>query len=331
MGKNPSIAVIGSGSWATALVKILSQNNDRVGWWLRHDEDILHVQIHHHNPKYLSEVELDVDKLDMDSDICAVAEDSDILVLAIPSAFLAEAIEPLRDLLPTKMVFSAVKGIVPQTHQIVGEFLHDHFGLDYSQFGAILGPCHAEEVALERLSYLTIASQNEQLSKALAKKVSGPAIQTNCTDDIYGTEYASVLKNIYAIAAGICHGLGYGDNFQAVLVSNALVEMKRFIKAVQPMKRDISKTAYSGDLFVTMYSPFSRNRTLGNLIGKGYTVRSAMLEMSMVAEGYYATKLIRDVKKSREVRMPIASAVYKILYEGKPAKKVIRELAEKLK
>ncbi len=331
MGKNPSIAVIGSGSWATALVKILSQNNDRVGWWVRHDEDIMHIQIHHHNPKYLSEVELDVEKLDMDSDIVSVAEDSDILVLAVPSAFLAEAIEPLREILPTKMVFSAVKGIVPQTHQIVGEFLHDSFGLDYSQFGAILGPCHAEEVALERLSYLTIASQSDELAKVLSKKLSGPAIQTNCTDDIYGTEYSSVLKNIYAIAAGICHGLGYGDNFQAVLVSNALVEMKRFIKAVQPMKRDISKTAYSGDLFVTMYSPFSRNRTLGNLIGKGYTVRSAMLEMSMVAEGYYASKLIRDVKKSREVRMPIASAVYKILYEGKAPKKVIRELAEKLK
>ncbi|MFZ8866353.1 MAG: NAD(P)H-dependent glycerol-3-phosphate dehydrogenase [Schleiferiaceae bacterium] len=331
MGKNPSIAVLGSGSWATALVKILSQNNDRVGWWVRSDETILHVQIHHHNPKYLSEVELDVDKLDMDSDIRAVAEEADILVLAIPSAFLAEAIEPIRDLLPSKNVFSAVKGIVPQTHQIVGEYLHDSFGLSYQQFGAVLGPCHAEEVALERLSYLTIASQNDQLARIMAKKVSGPAIQTNCTDDIYGTEYASVLKNIYAIAAGICHGLGYGDNFQAVLVSNALVEMKRFIKAVEPMKRDISRTAYSGDLFVTMYSPFSRNRTLGNLIGKGYTVRSAMLEMSMVAEGYYATKLIRDVKKSREVRMPIASAVYKILYEGKPPKKVVRELAEKLK
>ncbi|HAG49458.1 MAG TPA: glycerol-3-phosphate dehydrogenase, partial [Cryomorphaceae bacterium] len=185
--------------------------------------------------------------------------------------------------------------------------------------------------ALERLSYLTIASQNDDLSRIMSKKLRGPAIQTNCSDDIYGTEYASVLKNIYAIAAGICHGLGYGDNFQAVLVSNALREMRRFIKVVDPMKRDISDTAYSGDLFVTMYSPFSRNRTLGNLIGKGYTVRSAMLEMSMVAEGYYAAKLIRDVKKSKEVRMPIASAVYKILYEGKSAKKVVRELAEKLK
>ena len=308
MEKNPSIAVIGSGSWATALVKILSQNTDRIGWWVRSDESILHVQIHHHNPRYLSEVELDVEKLELDSDIRAVALEADILVLAVPSAFLAEAIEPIRDLIPKKHVFSAIKGIVPQTHQIVGEYLHDSFGLDYSRFGVILGPCHAEEVALERLSYLTIASQNDDLSRIMSKKLRGPAIQTNCSDDIYGTEYASVLKNIYAIAAGICHGLGYGDNFQAVLVSNALREMRRFIKVVDPMKRDISDTAYSGDLFVTMYSPFSRNRTLGNLIGKGYTVRSAMLEMSMVAEGYYAAKLIRDVKKSKEARMPMASA-----------------------
>lgn len=331
MGKNPKIAVLGGGSWATAIVKMLTQNEDYVGWWVRREEVAAHIRQFHHNPNYLSDVALETDKIYVDHDLMSVASQAEILVLAVPSAFLAEAIEPLRELLPQKWVISAVKGIEPGSHQIIGEYLHDNIGLDYSRFGAIVGPCHAEEIALERLSYLTVASENEKLSNAVAEKLRGSYVKVRCTADIYGTEYAAVLKNIYAIAAGLAQGLGYGDNFQAVLVSNALREMKRVIGAVHPIKRQIIQTEYSGDLFVTMYSPFSRNRRLGLLLGKGYSLSAARAEMSMVAEGYYAAKLIREVKRDREVKMPIASAVYKVLYEKASPKKTLRALAEKLK
>jgi glycerol-3-phosphate dehydrogenase (NAD(P)+) len=251
-------------------------------------------------------------------------------VLAVPSAFLKSALENLHVSLKGKKVFSAIKGIVPDSNQIVGEFMHDTYGVDYSDFGVIVGPCHAEEVALERLSYLTVASESADAAKYMAEMLACTYLRTSVSDDIYGTEYAAVLKNIYSLACGICNGLGYGDNFQAVLVSNAVQEMKRFIKAVHPIKRDINGSAYLGDLLVTAYSQFSRNRTFGTMIGKGYTVRSTMLEMNMVAEGYYATKLIKSVRKNHDVRMPIANAVYKILYEGESARKTMAKLAEKL-
>ena len=330
MRKNSSIAILGSGSWATALVKLISPNSESLSWWVRDEASIMHIQLHQHNPKYLTDAELDIEKVHIDNDILKISKNADILILAIPSAYLAEAIIPIRSIIKEKFIVSAIKGIIPETHQTVGEYLHSEIGMDYSNFGAILGPCHAEEVALEKLSYLTIASKNKGLSRLISKKLSSSAIQTNRTEDIHGSEYASILKNIYAIAAGVSQSLGYGDNFQAVLVSNSMREMKRFIKSVSPLKRDISKTAYSGDLFVTMYSPFSRNRTLGSLIGKGYTVRSAIFEMSMVAEGYFATKHIRNIKKTKDVKMPIASAVYKILYENRSPKKVLSELSEKL-
>ncbi|MDX5326325.1 MAG: glycerol-3-phosphate dehydrogenase, partial [Bacteroidota bacterium] len=205
------------------------------------------------------------------------------------------------------------------------------YEIPISNIGVIMGPCHAEEVALERLSYLTIASETREHARFIASAMRCDYIHTSTSSDIYGTEYAAVLKNIYSLASGICHGLGYGDNFQAVLISNALREMKRFIKAVHPMKRDIAGTAYLGDLLVTAYSQFSRNRLFGTMIGKGYTIRSAMLEMNMVAEGYYAARLIRDVRKKHEVKMPISNAVYKILYEGKNPRKVMEKLAGKLK
>jgi glycerol-3-phosphate dehydrogenase (NAD(P)+) len=228
------------------------------------------------------------------------------------------------------VIFSAIKGIVPDENLIVGEFFNQRYNIPLEDIGVITGPCHAEEVALERLSYLTVASTNPDHSAFMAAHLACDYIKTCESDDIYGTEYAAVLKNIYALAAGICHGLGYGDNFQAVLVSNAIREMKRFMKAVHPLKRDINGSAYLGDLLVTAYSQFSRNRLFGTMIGKGYTIRSAMMEMNMVAEGYYATKLIQLVKKEHEVKMPIARAVYKILYEGKNPKQVMGKLAQKL-
>lgn len=324
------IAVIGGGSWATAIVKMLTENNDYVGWWMRNEDSVLQIKRLHHNPHYLSSVELMTEKIDVTTDLDHIVEEADTLIFAVPSAFLKSALQNLSASLEGKLIFSAIKGIVPDENLIVGEFFNQQYNIPLENIGVITGPCHAEEVALERLSYLTIASHNENNARELAAHMESEYIKTNISDDIYGTEYAAVLKNIYALAAGICHGLGYGDNFQAVLVSNAIREMKRFMKAVHPIKRDINDSAYLGDLLVTAYSQFSRNRTFGNMIGKGYTIRSAMLEMNMVAEGYYAANLIREVRKDYSVKMPIAHAVYKVLYEGKQPKKVMQKLAEKL-
>lgn len=324
------IAVIGGGSWATALVKIVTENNGSVGWWIRNEDNIQHLKLHKHNPNYLRSVEFPMDRIHLSSDIDEIVKEADCLIFAIPSAFLKNALSNLTVDISQKLIFSAIKGIVPDENLIVGEFFNEKYAIPLDNIGVISGPCHAEEVALERLSYLTLACINTEKAEALAKEMNGDYIKTTISDDIYGTEYAAVLKNIYAIASGICHGLGYGDNFQAVLVSNATREMKKFIKAVHPIKRDINDSAYLGDLLVTAYSQFSRNRTLGNMIGKGYTVGSAILEMNMVAEGYYAANLIRQVRKIHDVRMPIANAVYKVLYEGKSPKKIMAKLAEKL-
>lgn len=324
------IAVVGGGSWATALVKIVTEQNENVGWWMRNEESAAHIIKHHHNPNYISSVQLPTEKIDISTDINEVAQNADCLIFAVPSAFLKAALEPLTVDISEKLIFSAIKGIVPEENMIVGEFFNEKFKIPLDRIGVISGPCHAEEVALERLSYLTLACKEPENARALSERMNSHYIKTTISDDIYGTEYAAVLKNIYALASGMCHGLGYGDNFQAVLVSNAIREMKKFIKAVHPIKRDINDSAYLGDLLVTAYSQFSRNRTLGNMIGKGYTVRSAILEMNMVAEGYYAANLIKQVKRAHDIKMPIANAVYKILYENKSPKKVMARLAEKL-
>lgn len=325
-----NIAVIGGGSWATAIVKILSETNDYVGWWMRDAENVMHIKKYHNNKKYLSSVELLTEKIDISTDMDHIVENADCLIVAIPSAFLKNALKHLHISLKDKYVFSAIKGIVPDENLIVGEFFNQHYEVPLEQIGVVTGPCHAEEVALERLSYLTIASLDEKAAARVASLLNCDYIKTNISDDIYGTEYAAVLKNIYALAAGVCHGLGYGDNFQAVLVSNAIREMKRFIKVVHPIKRDINDSAYLGDLLVTAYSQFSRNRMFGNMIGKGYTIRSAMLEMNMVAEGYYAASLIREIKQEKDIKMPIANAVYKVLYKQKNPKKIMAKLAAKL-
>ena len=326
----PAVAVIGGGSWATAIVKILTENNDYIGWWMRNADTVDVIKRTHSNPRYLSSVELATEKIDLDTDINHIVEAATHVIFAVPSAFLKDALKNLRVPLHDKIIYSAIKGIVPDENVIVGEFFHQQYDVPLENIGVITGPCHAEEVALERLSYLTIACQNEEHAQLMADHLNCWYIRTKVSPDIIGTEYAAVLKNIYALAAGIYHGLGYGDNFQAVLVSNAIREMKKFANAVYPIKRDINKSAYLGDLLVTAYSQFSRNRMFGNMIGKGYTVRSAQLEMNMVAEGYYAASLIRLVRKKHEVKMPIANAVYKVLYEGKSPKKVMAKLAEKL-
>ncbi|WP_108422461.1 NAD(P)H-dependent glycerol-3-phosphate dehydrogenase [Flagellimonas amoyensis] len=324
--------VFGGGSWGTAIVKMLLENLDSVGWYMRSDSAIRYIKKEGHNPNYLGSVEFEVEQLHLSHDINEIVEASDVLIFAIPSAFLESELSKLTLSLKDKIVFSAIKGIVPETGLIVGEHFHEHYGIPFENIGVLTGPCHAEEVALERLSYLTIACADAKKAKMVADHVKSEYIRTKISDDIIGTEYAAMLKNIYAIAAGIAHGLGYGDNFQSVLMSNAIREMKRFIDRVYKMKRNINASAYLGDLLVTGYSTFSRNRMFGNMIGKGYTVKSAMMEMNMVAEGYYATKSAHLLMEKREKKSktPIINAVYQILYKNKDPKKVFEKLTEKL-
>ncbi len=333
MTAQPKFAVFGGGSWATALVKMLCENLDEVGWYMRSELTLEYIQREQHNPNYLSSVEFNVEKLKLSSDINELVAYADYLIFAIPSAFLETELKKITTSLKGKIIFSAIKGIVPESSLIVGDHFFTHYQIPFEDIGVITGPCHAEEVALERLSYLTIACADEKKAKLVANALSCEYIKCTTSDDVMGTEYAAMLKNIYALGAGIAHGLGYGDNFQSVLMSNAIREMKRYVKKVHKMKRDINGSAYLGDLLVTGYSTFSRNRMFGTMIGKGYTVKSAMMEMSMVAEGYYATKSAYELNQARGKKMaktPIINAVYAVLYEGKSPKKVFKKLTEKL-
>ncbi|MBS7232735.1 NAD(P)H-dependent glycerol-3-phosphate dehydrogenase [Flavobacterium psychroterrae] len=330
MSENLKFAVIGGGSWATAIAKMLCVNLSEIAWYMRNDAAIEHIQKYKHNPNYLSSVEFDTKKLKLTNNINEAIEYADYVIFAIPSAFLDSELKNLTVSLSDKIIFSAIKGIVPETSLIVGEHFHIQYDIPYYNIGVITGPCHAEEVALERLSYLTIACGDPDKAQIVAKRLSGNYIKAKISDDIIGTEYAAMLKNIYAIAAGIAHGLGYGDNFQSVMMSNGIREMKKFIRKVHKMKRNINDSAYLGDLLVTGYSVFSRNRMFGNMIGKGYTVKSAMMEMSMVAEGYYATKSAYKLNQGYGAKTPIIDAVYAILYEGKDAKSVFKKLTESL-
>ena len=330
MNNQLKVAVLGGGSWATAIVKMLCENLETVGWYMRSTFVLEQIKINKHNPNYLSSAELHPSQLNLSNDINEVVSNYDILIFAIPSAFLTLELKKLTQGLEHKIIFSAIKGIVPETGLIVGEHFYEKYNVPYKNIGVITGPCHAEEVAMERLSYLTIACQDEDKAKTVGGWLQSRYIRVKISDDIIGTEYAAMLKNIFSIAAGISHGLGYGDNFQSVLMSNSIREMKRFIKKVHKMKRNINNSAYLGDLLVTGYSTFSRNRMFGNMIGKGYTVKSAMLEMSMVAEGYYATKSSYKIKNKNGARTPIIDAVYAILYQGKDAKAIFTKLTELL-
>ena len=315
---NRSIAVIGGGSWATAIVKMLCNNakTSPVQWWLRSTTVVEHIQKYRHNPNYLTSVEFDTEKLALSTDLKHVVATADILIMAVPSAFLKEALSSLSpEDFKNKKVFSAIKGIVPEHNLIVGEFFNTEYKVPIENIGVITGPCHAEEVAMEKLSYLTIASQDLENANYVASQLNCRYIKTTVSDDIFGTEYSAVLKNVFAIASGICHGLGYGDNFQAVLISNAIQEIKSFVDVVHPIDRDIKSSAYLGDLLVTAYSQFSRNRMFGNMLGKGYSVKYAQMEMNMVAEGYYGVKCIYEINKKYNVEMPITTAVYHIIYE----------------
>lgn len=329
----PNIAMIGGGSWATAMVKMLTDNlaEKEVYWWMRSTDAIRHIKRFQHNPNYISSVEIKIKEENLSDNVALVISNAEYIVLNVPAAFLKESlfgIEP-KDL-KGKKIISAIKGIVPGDNLIIGEFLHNVYQVAYEDILVVSGPCHAEEVALEKLSYLTIACIDIKKAEDFSSFLNTRYIKTNVSDDIFGTEYAAVLKNIYAIASGICHGIGYGDNFQAVLISNAIREISRFVNKVHPINRDIKESAYLGDLLVTAYSQFSRNRTFGNMVGKGYTVKSAQLEMNMIAEGYYAVKCMHLKQCAIEVDMPILKAVYNILYENRSPQIEMNLLAEQL-
>ncbi len=328
------IAVIGGGSWATALVKMLCNGlaeGEKISWWIRNSEQSDYIKKFKHNPKYLSAVEFDVNKLEFSNSIADVIAANDLLIMAVPSAFLAESLHGLNAAnFKNKIVFSAIKGIIPGPNLIIGDYFNQEFEVAYSHIGVITGPCHAEEVALEKLSYLTVASQTPEYAQDIADRLACRFIRVAVSDDIFGTELSAVLKNVVAIASGICHGLGYGDNFQAVLISNAIQEISRFVDAVHPIDRDIKSSAYLGDLLVTAYSQFSRNRMFGAMIGKGYSVKMAQLEMNMIAEGYYAVKCIQEINQKYNVDMPITNCVYHILYEKIAPAIEVKILTDKL-
>lgn len=331
MIKNARIAILGGGSWATALAKILLTNNIHINWYIRNPEQIDFIKKYYHNPTYLSSTYLDVNNIRFYSSVKQAVDASDMLIFAIPSPFLKDSLHVQGLDFNDKFIVSAIKGIIPKENLTIAEFFNKHYQIPFNSIGIISGPCHAEEVALERLSYLTIAVKETEAGNLIADKLKCHYIKTNVINDIYGTEYAAVLKNIIAIAAGICHGLGYGDNFLAVLISNAIQEIKRFLDKTYRSKRKINTSPYLGDLLVTAYSQFSRNRLFGNMIGKGYGVKSAQVEMKMIAEGYHAVSCIKEINRTANVKMPITDAVYNILYEKISPVIEIRLLADKLK
>jgi len=332
MSQINSIAVIGGGSWATAIVKILTEHKYlNIDWWMRNQQAVDHIKKFKHNPNYISSVAFDINQVKPTTNLIDTVANNEYIILATPAAFLNEQLSVLsKNAFDNKKVSTSIKGIIPETFQVVGHYLMNAWNIDEQNLAVISGPCHAEEVALEKLSYLTIASVNEKLAQDLENLIACRFIKTKKTDDVFGVEYAAVLKNVYAIACGICHGLGYGDNFQAVLVSKSLSEMEHFLDDCHTQHRDVKENAYLGDLLVTAYSQFSRNRTFGNMIGKGYTVKSAQMEMNMVAEGYYSTKTMAKINEKIGTHMPILTAVYDIIYNQKNPRVVLAELENQL-
>ena len=325
------IAIIGGGSWATALAKIVLSTQDSINWYMRRPDRIEEFERLGHNPCYLTAVKFDLNKIKFFSNINQAIKNSDTLIFATPSPFLKQHLKKVRTNLTNKFIISAIKGIVPDENMLVSDYFAEYYKVPQENIVVIGGPCHAEEVALERLSYLTLGCSDIEKVKTLSSVFRNQYLMNSVCQDVVGIEYSSVLKNVYAIAAGICHGMKYGDNFQAVFISNAIEEMKRFVDAIHALERDITDSVYLGDLLVTAYSRFSRNRTFGTMIGKGYSVKTAQLEMEMIAEGYYGTKCIKEINERYKVNMPILDAVYDILYEKKSASIVIRQLSETFK
>lgn len=330
IGKESRCAVIGYGSWATAIAGLVAANQPRVGWYVRNPEVLESLRTEGRNPRYLSDVEFDPERIAPSDDLDEVVRAADILILATPSAYLKKFLEPLIEPLTDKFVVSAIKGIVPGDYQTVVEYMHDRYNLSYKQIGLFTGPSHAEEVSRGKLSYLTVVCTDPDNAHAIGAKFASESIHLSYSTDLYGIEYAAILKNIYALAVGMATGLGYGDNFLAVLIANCAGEMTRFLTESYPAARDTQVSAYLGDLLVTCYSSYSRNRRLGLLIGHGCTVRSALNEMTMVAEGYFAADCIRHINCRHRIDLPIADMVYDVLYNGASARKSMRELTTKL-
>ena len=309
------IAIIGGGSWATAIAKIVVGHTHHIGWYMRRDDRIADFRRLGHNPAYLTSVHFDTDEIFFSSDINKVVELYDTLVFVTPSPYLKNHLKKLKTRIRDKFIVTAIKGIVPDENLVCSEYFHEVYDVPYENLACIGGPSHAEEVALERLSYLTVGCTDTEKAKAFTEVLASNYIKTKTSSDVVGIEYSSVLKNVYAIAAGICSGLKYGDNFQAVLLSNAVQEMSRFLSVISPLDRNVYDSVYLGDLLVTGYSNFSRNRVFGTMIGKGYSVKSAQIEMEMIAEGFFGTMCMKEINRHMHVNMPILDAVYNILYE----------------
>lgn len=324
------IAILGGGTWATALAKIMLNHEKHINWYMRRPEQIQDFKKTGHNPSYLSTVEFNLDRISFYSDITQVVEDSDTLILAVPSPFLKSHLDKLKIKISDKFIISAIKGIIPPENLLVTDYLTQFYDIPVENMAIVGGPCHAEEIALERLTYPTIACPDIEKARTIAGIFNNRFVRASVSNDVSGIELAAVLKNVYAIASGICHGLKYGDNFQAVLVSNAISEMERFVDIVSPIERRIQDSAYLGDLLVTCYSSFSRNRTFGSMIGKGYSVKAAQIEMEMIAEGYYGTKCIKEMNEKYNVNIPIADLVYRVLYENASAREGVKVLREQI-
>lgn len=319
---------MGGGSWATALAKLLLQNCETITWYMRRDDRIEEFKRLRHNPAYLTDVDFDIERINFSSDINAVCENADTLLLVMPSPYFTDHMDKITVDISSKAIVSAVKGIVPDTNELITDYMVRRFGVDPARNLVVSGPCHAEEVALDRPSYLTIGCANLEMAEDFAKLIRGKNTHAITSSDVDGIEYAAVLKNVYAIAAGIIHGMKTGDNFGAILISNAIREMERFVDAACPRPRQICDSVYLGDLLVTAYSRFSRNHNFGSMIGRGYSVKAARMEMEQTAEGYYGTKCIHDINQHFNVAMPILDGVYSILYRGVPAYRAMKAMAQ---
>jgi glycerol-3-phosphate dehydrogenase (NAD(P)+) len=330
MSFNKNIGVLGAGSWGTALVKMLSENCDKIFWYSRNDIQIKEIIKTKKNPKYLKDLEIDTDKISISSDLNFIIDNSDILIIAIPSPYIEKSLNEHKTALANKIIFSGSKGVIPESHLVITEHLHKEYNIPFKNLGILSGPTHAEEIAKGKLSYLTVGSSNDEISKYLSKKLFSPYVHTSISNDVIGIEYAATLKNIYSILVGISFGLGYGDNFISVLISHCTKEMINFIKSIDNVKREFSHSAYIGDLLVTTYSKHSRNRTFGEMVGEGLPVKKAISKMSMIVEGYYATKNAYEISKSKNMNFEIIKVVHEILYNNKNAELELKLLAEKL-
>ena len=327
MNYENNIAVLGAGSWGTAIIKMLCENVKEVLWYVRNSDHANEIIKFKRNPKYLKDLKIDIDKLVISSNIEMIIKKSNIIILAIPSPYINESLEKYKSILNQKIIFSGSKGVIPESHLVITDHLNKYYSIPYENLGIISGPTHAEEIAKEKLSYLTIGSTNKNICNFLSEKLKSSYIKTSISNDVVGIEYSATLKNIYSILVGISFGLGYGDNFISVLISHCSKEMIKFIKSIDNVKRDFSHSAYIGDLLVTTYSSFSRNRTFGKMIGEGKSIDEAISKMSMIVEGYYATKNAYEISKLNNEKFLIINTAYKILYKGESPERLIKNLS----